>query len=58
MVDDQPVKSPDDAAYFVHYIDNAMRWLQESGRFPSEAAKQEVLDAFREGKQAFVDLGL
>ncbi len=57
MVDDQPVKSPEDAEYFVRYLDNAMHWLEESGKFPSEADKQEVLDAFREGKQDFIDLG-
>lgn len=51
------MKSPEDAEYFVRYLDNAMHWLEESGKFPSEADKQEVLDAFREGKQDFIDLG-
>ncbi len=56
-VDDQPIKSAEDAAYFVGYLDNSIRWLEDSGSFPSETAKQEVLDAFQEGRQAFVDLG-
>lgn len=58
LVDNQPIKSPNDAAYFVHYLDNAIEWLEDAGSFPSEEAKREVLAAFREGKQAFEELGL
>lgn len=53
LVQDQPIRSADDAAYFVRYLDNALQWLEVDGSFPSDAAKQEVLDAFRNGKNAF-----
>jgi hypothetical protein len=33
-----------------------MSWLQKSGRFPSEQAKQEVLDTFKKGKAMFMKL--
>jgi hypothetical protein len=55
-IDGQPVRSKMDADYFVHYLENARRWLDESGSFPSDTAKAEVLAAFEEGKRAFEDL--
>lgn len=48
-VANKPIRSPEDARYFVRYLQNAIDWLQKSGSFPSEAAKQEVLKAFRKG---------
>ncbi len=55
-IDDQPVRSRDDANYFVRYLQNVINWLDESGSFPTDAAKQEVLKAFEQGKQGFADL--
>lgn len=52
-LDGQPVRSAEDAAYFVHYLDNALHWLKDAGSFPSDAAKKEVLEAFQKGKEAF-----
>ncbi len=52
----QPIRSTEDAAYFIHYLDNAMKWLDSAGSFPSDEAKAEVLEAFRIGKRAFKDL--
>lgn len=53
LLDGQPIRSSPDAAYFVRYLDNAQTWLDQSGSFPSDTAKAEVLEAFEEGKQAF-----
>ncbi|MEP7110267.1 MAG: CehA/McbA family metallohydrolase [Ferruginibacter sp.] len=47
--DHQPIHSNEDAAYFVKYLQNSISWLQQSGRFPSEKAKQEVIAAFEKG---------
>lgn len=55
-VDEQAIRSKEDAAYFVRYLNNAQQWLEESGSFPSDSAKKEVLQAFEEGKQAFRQL--
>lgn len=57
LSDNHPIRSQEDATYFVKYLENAMEWLDASGSFPSEEAKQEVLAAFEEGKQAFLELG-
>jgi len=53
QIDGQSVRSRHDANYFVRYLQNVINWLDESGSFPSEAAKQEVLKAFEQGKQKF-----
>lgn len=53
---DQPISSKEDADYFARYLDNAKTWLAHSGSFPSQKAKEEVLTAFKNGKQAFLEL--
>ena len=55
-VDDQPIRSSEDAQYFVGYLNNAIDWLDQEGSFPSDEAKQEVLEAFKLGKQRFMEL--
>ena len=56
IADDMPIRSVEDATYFVRYLENARLWLDESGSFPSAEAKAEVLAAFEEGKEAFMML--
>jgi len=56
QIEGQPVRSRDDANYFVRYLQNVINWLDESGSFPTEEAKQEVLKAFEQGKQGFAAL--
>ncbi|MEX2233966.1 MAG: CehA/McbA family metallohydrolase [Cyclobacteriaceae bacterium] len=53
MVDKRQIRSREDAEYFITYLDNGISWLRTSGRFPSESAKQEVLDTFTKGKDLF-----
>ena len=55
-VDDLPIRSSEDAQYFVGYLNNAINWLDQEGSFPSDEAKQEVLEAFELGKQRFREL--
>lgn len=56
-VDKSPIRSKEDAEYFVTYLENGISWLNKSGRFPSEKAKQEVLATFRKGQELFRQLG-
>jgi hypothetical protein len=56
LLNDQPIRSREDAEYFVKYLENAIKWLDTSGSFPSEEAKAEVLAAFEKGKHAFLEL--
>lgn len=56
VMSNQPLRSKADAEYFITYLENGMAWLKTSGRFPSEKAKQEVLDTFEKGKDIFKQL--
>jgi len=56
LVNEKPIRSKEDAAYFVTYLENGIAWLKKSGRFPSSEAKQEVLDTFAKGKGLFIQL--
>ena len=56
IVDGESIHSKEDAEYFVTYLENGISWLEKSGRFPSEEAKQEVLNSFTKGKELFIRL--
>ena len=55
-VNNQPIHSRQDAEYFIKYLENAVSWLKQSGHFPSEKAKQEVLAAYKKGIEAYTML--
>jgi hypothetical protein len=52
-VDNQPIHSKEDAEYFIRYLENAATWLKQSGSFPSEQAKLEVLATYKKGIGAY-----
>ena len=56
IVERQPIRSGEDAAYFATYLENGINWLQMSGRFPSEDARKEVLHTFNKGRELFLQL--
>ncbi|HEX8038816.1 MAG TPA: CehA/McbA family metallohydrolase [Chryseosolibacter sp.] len=56
IVEQRPIRSKEDAEYFVTYLENGISWLKRSGRFPSEQAKQEALDTFKKGQELFRQL--
>ena len=56
IVNKQPIRSPEDAQYFIRYLNSSIDWLQKSGRFPSPEAKQEVLNAFKQGVEEYKKL--
>ncbi len=56
LKNNKPVRSAVDAAYFIKYLENSKQWLEESGTFPDEETKTEVLNAFQQGIRAFTGL--
>jgi hypothetical protein len=56
VVGGNPVRSSGDARYFAQYLKNAIDWLEKEGSFPSDEARQQVLEAFEQGRQAFEQL--
>ena len=39
-----------------HHLDNGIHWVRTHGKFPSDAAKAEVLIKFEEGRQEYLEL--
>jgi hypothetical protein len=52
-IDNKPIHSKEDAEYFIKYLENAAAWLKQSGHFPSEQSKQEVLATYKQGIDAY-----
>lgn len=55
-VNKRPIHSKEDAEYFVKYLQNVIVWLRQSGHFPAEQAKEEVLASFKKGIDEFMRL--
>ena len=51
--DGQPIRSHDDAEYYVRYLDNAIRWLETEARFARPADKQASIQAFEQGRAIY-----
>ena len=53
LVDGGPIRSWDDAQYYVRYLDNAIRWLETEAKFASLADRKASIEAFRSGKAVY-----
>jgi hypothetical protein len=51
--DGEPIRSQDDAEYYVRYVDNAIRWLETEAKFARPADKQASIQAFEQGRAVY-----
>jgi hypothetical protein len=51
--DGAPIRSWEDAEYFVRYIDNAIHWLDTEAKFARPADKQASKEAFVQGRAVY-----
>ncbi len=51
--DGAPIRSWEDAEYFVHYMDNAIYWLETEAKFARPADKQASKEAFAQGRAVY-----
>jgi hypothetical protein len=51
--DGAPIRSWEDAEYFVRYIDNAIHWLDTEAKFARPADKRASKDAFAQGRAVY-----
>jgi hypothetical protein len=49
----RPIRSFDDAQYYMRYLDNSIRWLKENARFASPSDKQASIEAFERGRAIY-----
>lgn len=53
ILDGKPIRSWDDAQYYVRYLDHAIDWLKQEARFSSAEDKKSSIEAFEQGKARF-----
>ncbi len=51
--DGQPIRSRDDAAYYIRYLDNAIQWLRKDARFAKPSDQQASIEAFQRGRAVY-----
>jgi hypothetical protein len=51
--DETPIRSQDDAQYYVRYLDNAIEWLKTEAKFARPGDKQESLQAFEHARAVY-----
>jgi hypothetical protein len=53
IVDGKPIRSWDDAQYYVGYMQHAIDWLQADARFASAEDKKSSIEAFAQAKAVY-----
>jgi hypothetical protein len=51
--DEAPIRSQDDAEYYVRYLDKAIGWLKTEAKFARPSDKQESIQAFEQGRAVY-----
>jgi hypothetical protein len=51
--DGRPVRSQEDAEYYVRYLESAIAWLDKEGKFARPSDKTATLEAFRTGQRLY-----
>jgi hypothetical protein len=51
--DGQPIRSQEDAEYYVRYLESAIAWLDKEGKFARPSDKTATLEAFRTGQRLY-----
>ena len=52
-LDGAPIRSWDDAQYYVRYLDKSLAWLKTKGRFAKPSDRQATVDAFLAGRAVY-----
>ena len=53
--DGEPIRSQDDAEYYVRYLDNAIQWLEKEGKFARSTDKRASIQAFEQGRAIYAE---
>jgi len=52
-VDHKPIRSWDDAQFYLRYMDNSIRWIETEAKFARPADKKDTLESFRIGRKIY-----
>jgi hypothetical protein len=50
---EEPIRSSEDAEYYVRYIDNAIGWLRTEAKFARPSDKTASIQAFQQGRAVY-----
>ena len=50
---DQPRRSPEDAAFFIEWVDEALEWLEERANIPVPEQRREMREIFQRARRVF-----
>ena len=50
---DEPTRSSEDAAFFLEWVDEALRWVKTEAKVSQESQRQEMIGHLREGQAGF-----
>ena len=53
-VDGSRCSSPKDAALFVRWVDEALKWVQSKANIPDAGQKAEMIELFQKAKQVYL----
>jgi hypothetical protein len=53
MLDGDPIRSWDDANYYIRYMDQSIEWLNREAKFARQSDQQATLEAFRKGRAIY-----
>jgi hypothetical protein len=53
LLDGAPIRSEEDAQYYVRYLESAIAWLDKEGNFARPSDKTATLEAFRTGQRLY-----
>jgi hypothetical protein len=53
ILDGKPIRSQDDAQYYIRYLEQAIEWLKQEARFASPEDKKSSIEAFQQGKALY-----
>ena len=53
ILDGKPIRSWDDAQYYIRYLEHAMDWLKQEARFASAEDRKSSIEAFQQGKALY-----
>jgi hypothetical protein len=51
--DGRPIRSQEDAEYYVRYLEATIGWLEKDGNFARQSDKTATLEAFRAGQRLY-----
>lgn len=54
IVDGKPIRSHDDAGYYIRYLEKSIEWLEREAKFARPSDRQASIEAFRQGRALFV----